>query len=61
MSKISTSSVGFSIAMHLSDSADSNDSGMVNAVNDGNVLVMCRRGWPRVINTDQMEDMHGYG
>ena len=46
--------------MHLSESADLNDSGMINAVNDGNALVMCWRGWPRVINTVQMEDMHGY-
>ena len=32
------------IAMNLSDAADSNGSGIINAVNDGNALVTCRCG-----------------
>ena len=47
--------------MHLFDYSDLNGSGMINTVNDGNELVKCWCGWPCVIHTVQIEDMHGYG
>ena len=49
-----------SIQLHQSQE-ECDDGGLIEAINDGDETVDCRRGWPRRINIIQMEDMHGYG
>ena len=50
-----------SIKIHLAQSADDNDDGLISCVNDENETIKCRRAWSQTINIIQMEDSDGFG
>ncbi len=49
------------IGIQLARSLDDSCGGLIEAVNDRNEMIRCKRGWPRFINIVQMEDNNGYG
>ena len=49
------------ITLHLAQSYDDGNSGLITAIKDNNREIHCRRSWSRTINIVQMEDIHCYG
>ena len=54
-------SLSDTITLHLSQSYNDDDAGLIEEINGDNEIVHSRRSWSQTINIVQMEDTNCYG